>query len=198
MQQRAGETVAKVSEPQEIPLVAAREISGADVEGGAEREELIAELFERQYAALVRLAYVVLQDRYVAEDVVMEAFCSLQRSWSSVRTRTAPGAYLRTAVLHGCRSRVRELGRARAQRRVPDVGASDAGSASATGHEEARTLAVGVRALPHRQREVVVCRYYLDLSEAETAALLGISVGAVRRHAHRARETLLASVEADR
>jgi RNA polymerase sigma factor (sigma-70 family) len=199
MQQPAGETVARVSEPQEIPLVAPREMSGADVEGGAEREELIAELFERQYAALVRLAYVVLQDRYVAEDVVTEAFCSLQRRWSGVRTETAPGAYLRTAVLRGCRSRVRELRRARVLPPVADVGASDASSAGAStiAHEEPRTLAVGVLPLPHRQREVVVCRYYLDLSEVETAALLGISLGAVRRHARRARDMLFPTVEGE-
>ena len=197
MQHPVGETVARVSDPQEIPLVDLSAVSGPDVDSRV-RDDVVAELFERQYAGLVRLAYVVLQDRAFAEDVVMEAFCSLQLRWSSVRNKAAPGAYLRTAVLFGCRSKIRELVRERARRPVSEVGPPDPSSASAIAHDEARALAVAVRALPHRQREVVVCRYYLELSEAETAELLGISVGAVKRHAHRARETLFATVEVDR
>ena len=42
-----------------------------------------------------------------------------------------------------------------------------------------------VQTLPTRQREVVVCRYYLELTEAETAAMLDIGLGSVKRHAHR-------------
>jgi RNA polymerase sigma factor (sigma-70 family) len=52
-------------------------------------------------------------------------------------------------------------------------------------HEDARRLAAAVQALSTRQREVVVCRYYLELTEAETAAMLDIGLGSVKRHAHR-------------
>ena len=51
--------------------------------------------------------------------------------------------------------------------------------------DESARLAEAVRALPRRQREVVVCRYYLDLSIADTAILLRITNGSVKRHAHR-------------
>ncbi len=64
--------------------------------------------------------------------------------------------------------------------------------------DEAQALAEGVRGLPHRQREVTLCRSYLEPSEAETAELLRISVGAVKRHAHRARKALFSTVEVDR
>jgi RNA polymerase sigma factor (sigma-70 family) len=52
--------------------------------------------------------------------------------------------------------------------------------------DEALRLVAAIRSLPLRQREAVVCRYYLDLTEAQTAALLEIGVGSVKRHAHRA------------
>ena len=55
---------------------------------------------------------------------------------------------------------------------------------------ERSRLAGAVGRLPRRQREVVVCRYYLELSVAETAELLGIGPGSVKRHAHRAIEAL--------
>lgn len=183
--------------PEDVPLVVMRPMSATDVEGRS-RDDVIAELFQVEYPGLVRLAYVILRDRCSAEDVVMEAFLSLHAHWGSVRSKSAPLAYLRTAVIFGSRSRVREMVRERRRRQVSEVGSADPNSAWAIARDEAGALADGVRALPRRQREVVLCRYYLDLSEAETAEMLGISVGAVKRHAHRARETLFRNVEVDR
>jgi RNA polymerase sigma factor (sigma-70 family) len=56
---------------------------------------------------------------------------------------------------------------------------------AAVASDEQARLAAAVRALPRRQREVLVCRYYLDLSVADTAALLHITNGSVKRHAYR-------------
>lgn len=64
--------------------------------------------------------------------------------------------------------------------------------------DEATRLAECVRELPRRQREVVTCRYYLQLSERETADLLEIGVGSVKRHAHRGLATLQSRLEASR
>lgn len=197
MQHLAGEAVAEVAQPDDVHFVATRAILAADVEDHS-REEVIAELFQVEYAGLVRLAYVILHDRCSAEDVVMEAFCSLHAHWSGVRRKSAPLAYLRTAVLFGSRSRVRSLIRERARRAPSEVGVPDPSSAGVIARDEAQALAAGVRGLPQRQREVTVCRYYLELSEAETAELLRISVGAVKRHAHRARKALFTTVEVQR
>lgn len=197
MQQPAGEAVANVVHPERVSLVVMRPMSPTDVVGRS-RDDVIAELFQVEYAGLVRLAYVIVRDRCSAEDVVMEAFCSLHAHWGRVRSKSAPLAYLRTAVIFGSRSRVRELVRERGRRQISEVGVTDPNSAQAIARDEAGALAEAVRVLPRRQREVVVCRYYLDLSEAETAGTLGISVGAVKRHAHRARETLFRNVEVDR
>jgi len=197
MQHQAGEAVAAVTQPDET-LPVTLTVVGRPAADRRDRDELVSELFRQEYAALVRLAYVVLHDRGSAEDVVMEAFCSLHSRWATVRNKAAPAAYLRSAVLFGCRSRIRELVRERSRRPLAEVNAPDPSSAGAIAHDEAHALAVGVRSLPDRQREVVVCRYYLELSEAETAELLGISVGSVKRHAHRAREALLTLLEVRR
>jgi len=90
------------------------------------------------------------------------------------------------------------MARERARGPLSEVGVPDPSSDALIARDEAHALADGVRALPDRQREVTVCRYYLELSEAETAELLGISVGAVKRHAHRAREALSVTVEVGR
>lgn len=81
MQHLAGEAVVKVAHPDDVQFVARRATLVADVEDRS-CEDVIAELFHVEYAGLVRLAYVVLHDRCSAEDVVMEAFCSLHAHWS--------------------------------------------------------------------------------------------------------------------
>jgi RNA polymerase sigma factor (sigma-70 family) len=75
-----------------------------------------------------------------------------------------------------------------------------AGSAesSAMQCDETRLVVRELRALPVRQREVLTLRYYLDLSEAEIAATLGISTGSVKTHAHRGLATLATRLEGDR
>ncbi len=187
----------KVAHPDDVQFVARRATLVADVEDRS-CEDVIAELFQVEYAGLVRLAYVVLHDRCSAEDVVMEAFCSLHAHWSGVRRKSTPVAYLRTAVLYGSRSRIRALIRERTRRPPSEVGIPDPSSAGVIARDEAQALAAGVRSLPQRQREVTVCRYYLELSEVETAELLRISVGAVKRHAYRARKALFTTVEVQR
>ena len=56
-------------------------------------------------------------------------------------------------------------------------------------------MAAAVRALPTRQREVIVARYYLGLTETQTAELLHVGLGSVKRHAHRALAALQRGVE---
>jgi len=62
--------------------------------------------------------------------------------------------------------------------------------------EAAAEVAAAVRELPTRQREVVIARYYLRLTEAQTADLLNISRGSIKRHAHRALTALGRNIEA--
>ena len=144
-------------------------------------------LFRTHAPGLVRLAYCLLGDRESAEDAVQEACLSLYRNWDSLRDHGASQAYMRAAVLNRSRSGQGQLIRARSTRqRLASVDWPESSSEHRMiAHEDARRLAAAVQTLPARQRQVVVCRYYLELTEAETASMLDIGIGSVKRHAHR-------------
>ena len=155
------------------------------------RDAAIEALFRQHYAAMVRLAYCLLSDRGAAEDAVQEAFVSLHQHWDSVRDRGVVVAYVRSAVFNQCRSRQRRLihgRRAIAQLAPPEPVRSTEDDAVRS--DEVHRLGVAIRQLSPRQREVLVCRFLLGLSEAETSAELDISVGSVKQHTHRARAAL--------
>ena len=72
-----------------------------------DREARIRDLFQRQYAGLCRLAYLIVGDRVQAEEVVMDAFLRTFVSWRRIRDLDRADAYLRRAVVNGSRSRAR-------------------------------------------------------------------------------------------
>ena len=144
----------------------------------------VTALYEAHALSRTRLAYVMLGDRPAAEDVVQEAFLGLYKRWSHLRdTASAPG-YLRTSVLNGCRMVLRS--RARRDDRTAGELPWESAEATALVGEECRHLLLAIRALPPRQRETLVLRYYLDLSEEETARSMGIRPGTVKSATSRA------------
>lgn len=160
------------------------------------RAELAEVLFRRHYAELLRLGVVMLGDREAAEDVVQEAFVSLHRHRRSLRDPAAAEAYLRSAVLNGCRSWVRRQVTRRAPRPlmvVPEQQQSP--EDMAIGRADVGSLVAVMRTLARRQREVLACRYVLEMSVAETAQLLEISEGSVKAHAHRGLQALQRRIE---
>lgn len=156
-------------------------------------------LFRRHYATLLRTAYSLLGSREGAEDAVQDAFVSLYRHWTRLRDPEAATAYLRSAVLNRCRSGIRSLVRDRSLGDLHVVPLHTEGSdTTAFVNEDARLVGLALRKLPRRQREVVACRYLLELSVAETAETLGISDGAVKRHTHRGLQALHTALEVAR
>jgi RNA polymerase sigma-70 factor (sigma-E family) len=148
------------------------------------RAREVTALYEAHALSLIRLAYVMLGDRPAAEDVVQEAFLGLYKRWSQLRdTASAPG-YLRASVLNGCRMVLRSRAR-RDSRGASELPWESAEAAALVG-EEHRHLLLAIRALPPRQREALVLRYYLDLSEEETARSMGIGRGTVKSATSRA------------
>jgi len=144
----------------------------------------VTALYQGHALSLTRLAYVMLGDRPAAEDVVQEAFLGLYRRWSQLRdTASAPG-YLRASVLNGCRMVLRS--RARRDDRAAGELPWESAEATALVGEEYRHLLRAIRELPPRQREALVLRYYLDLSEEETARSMGIRRGTVKSATSRA------------
>ena len=81
-----------------------------------DRDAVLDRLFRAQYAALLRLAMVLIGSREEAEEIVQDAFVSLHRHWSGLHNTGAAGAYLRAAVVGGCRNRRRRFARSAADR----------------------------------------------------------------------------------
>ncbi len=157
-----------------------------------QRDLALAEIHREHYPSLVRLACLLLDDRGAGEEVVQEAFVRVYQSWARV---DQPLAYLRTTVMNLARSRMRR--RLVARRRVEPIGTP---ALSAEEHmvllDDQQEVLDAMRSLPRRQRECLVLRYYLDLSEAEIAATLGISNGSVKSHASRGLAALAKHLEA--
>jgi RNA polymerase sigma factor (sigma-70 family) len=165
----------------------------------APKHEVIDLLFRRHYASLLRLGVVMLGSREAAEDVVQDAFVALQRHRSSLRDPEAAEAYLRSAVLNRCRSWVRRQVTQRAPRPLMLVREHQESAEETTVvRDEVGSLVALMRTLPRRQREVLACRYVLELSVAETAQLLQISEGSVKVHAHRGLHALQQRIEVTR
>jgi RNA polymerase sigma-70 factor (sigma-E family) len=162
------------------------------------RAEVISELFRAHYRRLVGLAVLLVDDRATAEDVVQDAFAGLYRRWHHLRDHQAAVAYLNRAVANGGRDQLRRGRTASAGlRRLTPVSEELASAESAAvADDEAARLWQGICALPHRQRQVLVLRYYLDQSEAEIAETLEVSPGSVKTHASRAIAALARSLEA--
>jgi RNA polymerase sigma-70 factor (sigma-E family) len=139
-----------------------------------------------RWPAMVRLAYALTGDAGHAEDLAQAAFARAYASWGRVRRAGDPDAYVRRIVINEHRSRFRKHRVAEELR--GDL--ADTAGGPQPGPEEQHALLDALRALGPRQRAVVVLRYWLDLSEAETAAALNCSVGTVKSQASRALATL--------
>ena len=153
-------------------------------------DDAVTVLYRAHALRLTRLAYVMLGDRGLAEDIVREAFAGLRRR-SVRRSDTAQAVfYLRTSVLSNCRTVLRRSSAARALTLV-DIGEGPmsvvaAAETAALGTAERRTLMSAIRRLPARQREALVLRFCLDEPEAEIARLMRIRPGTVRSTTSRA------------
>ena len=141
---------------------------------------VIEELYRSHGLGLVRFALLLLGDQATAEDVVQEAFLGLYRSWRPGREPDDVLAYLGTAVLNAARTALRGRARrqalARAVQPDPPVWSAEA---EVIADEDGRAVLAAVACLPRRQREVLSLRYFLDLSEKQISAILGISRGTV-------------------
>ena len=149
----------------------------------------MAALYSAHYRSLVRLAALLVHDIPTAEEVVQDSFIALHAGWHRLRDNDKALAYLRAAVVNRSRSVLRH--RVVVDRNAPEP-QPDMPSAehSQLARLERAAVVSALRNLPVRQREVVVLRFYADLSEAEIASALGITRGAVKSHTSRAMSSL--------
>ncbi|MEU9117923.1 sigma-70 family RNA polymerase sigma factor [Streptomyces sp. NPDC048483] len=156
----------------------------------------ISELYHAHRLAMVRLAVLLVDDRATAEDVVQDAFAALyKRHGERLGEVDNALAYLRTAVVNAARSVLR---RRRTARDYTPPYEADAPSAEEriVLDEEHREVFAALGRLTARRREVLVLRYWGDLTEAQIAQTLGISRGAVKSLASRALDSLEKILEA--
>jgi RNA polymerase sigma-70 factor (sigma-E family) len=158
-------------------------------------DEALEQLYAAHWRRLVRLAVLLVRDQGVAEEIVQDSFVAVHDRWGRLRDPDKALAYLRQSVVNRSRSHLRHLSVVR--RHVEREGAMPvAAGADEPAYDAARRTTVldALRRLPTRQREVLALRYYMDLSEAEIAEILGISRGAVKSHASRGAASLRADL----
>jgi RNA polymerase sigma-70 factor (sigma-E family) len=162
-----------------------------DAPPDADARQQVTALFEAHALGLVRLAKVMLGDQSIAEDVVQDAFIGTYRKWASLRDKDRALGYLRSSVLNGCRTAHRSRTRRdRALLLAPDVDGIISAEESALIGEANREVLAAVRALPTRQREAVVLRHYLGLTEEQTAQAMKVARGTVKSATSRGLSTL--------
>jgi RNA polymerase sigma-70 factor (sigma-E family) len=160
-------------------------------------DEALEQLYAAHWRQLVRLSVLLVRDVGTAEEVVQDAFIAVHRRWGRLRDPDKALAYLRQTVVNQSRSAIRHrMVVARHAARGPDPEPEPEHPAEVVGRRAA--VLEAMRALPQRQREVLALRYYLDLSEAEIAATLGISRGAVKSHASRGASALRELLKGER
>jgi RNA polymerase sigma-70 factor (sigma-E family) len=155
---------------------------------GEDASGAVTGLYQAHAVPMIRIALLMLGDRAAAEDVVQDAFLGLYRRWRWLSDPSKAEAYIRSAVLNGCRDAIRRQSRRKERDRFAALDQADLPSAEAAAifSEDRRRLLAGLRLLPARQREALVCRYYLELSEDETARAMGVSRGTVKSTTSRA------------
>jgi RNA polymerase sigma-70 factor (sigma-E family) len=157
-------------------------------------DHAVIELYSMHYRSLVRLAAMLLRDTPTAEEVVQDAFVAMHAGWHRLKDTDKALAYLRQAVVNKSRSvlRHRLVVEKNLQAAQPDMPSAEHGAFALL---ERSAVIAALRDLPERQREALVLRYYADLPEAEIAATMGISRGAVKSHTSRGMSALRATLE---
>jgi len=171
------------------PALDAAEVT---LDADSDADAAVEQLYAAHWRRLVRLAVLLLRDQGAAEEVVQDAFVAMHGRWRSLRDPDKALAYLRQAVVNRSRSALRHRGVVEryVARQSPTAALADPADAATLAGDRRTAVLDALRALPTRQREVLVLRHYLELSEAEIAETLGIGRGSVKAHASRGSATL--------
>jgi RNA polymerase sigma-70 factor (sigma-E family) len=164
----------KVDKVSELEITTAR----------ADKASLTA-LFRQRQVELVRLALFFVGDRPSAEDVVQDVFARVCTRWKRIGDGQDALPYIRSAVINACRSVLRKRAVIRRFGAQPDPPPVWSAEAEVVLGEERRAVLRALASLPIRRRQVLVLRYYFDLSEAEIARTLRVSRGTVKSTAAR-------------
>ncbi len=169
----------------DAPDVEESVVAGRDPGGD---EDTFHQVFDRTLPVAERIAFRITGDHAVSEELAAEALTRLYVSWWRLSSTSHREAW----VLRVTTNLAIDVVRRRRRQIAVDFGAS-------TTPDDAvlvrMALAEALSRLPNRQRQVVVLRYLSDLSETDVAVALGVSVGSVKTHLHRALAALRASLQ---
>jgi RNA polymerase sigma-70 factor (sigma-E family) len=157
-------------------------------------EAYFTELYTLHYRRLVRAAWMLVRDVPTAEEVVQDAFVSMNDAWRRLRDAENALAYMRQVVVNRSRSVLRHqmVVEKHLEDAPRDMPSAEHGALISLQRD---AVVAALQGLTARQREAIVLRYYADLSEAEIAAAMGISRGAVKSHTARGMAALRAALE---
>ena len=146
------------------------------VRGPAETRAF-TEFMSVRSASLFRTAYLIVGDHQLAQDLLQESLIKTYMAWPRLRDTSKAEAYTRRTIVTTAISwRRRRSFHERPTDPLPETAVPDPGEVVTT-HA---SLLAQLRTLPPRQRAAIVLRYYSDLSEAQTAEVMGCSVGTVK------------------
>jgi RNA polymerase sigma-70 factor (sigma-E family) len=156
---------------------------------GAVSSSALSSLYQEHQVGLIRMAVLFMGDEATAEDVVQDVFLRMQDRPPRLDDEGKLLAYVRAAVLNGCRMALRRRKRMWRHTEPHEPPAWSAESAVILS-EDRREVMRALHRLPRRQREALVLRYYLELSDQEAAGAMGVRPGTVRSTMTRALSAL--------
>jgi RNA polymerase sigma-70 factor (sigma-E family) len=165
--------------------------------GMAEADLAITAMYDTEYRSLVRMSAVLLGDVASAEEIVQDSFIATRAAWRGLRDIDKGVNYLRRTVMNRSRSllRHRVVVDKHTPASEPDMPSAEQAAIAAL---QRAAVVAALRTLPTRQREALVLRFYLDLSEEQVAAAMQISQGAVKSHTARGKAALRSLLEPER
>jgi RNA polymerase sigma-70 factor (sigma-E family) len=155
------------------------------VDRRAEAEREFLAFFQRYHAELSRFAFLMMGEPDAADDVAADALAEVWRHWERVSAADSPIAYARGVVANLVRNRIRRLERERRGLARLVAGRHDYGQTPQGEVAAVLDVRAALRRLPYSRRACLVLRHGFGLSERETAAILGVSVGTVKSQTSR-------------
>ena len=180
-------------------MVADQVAAVADAVRSIDRDALVAALFNQEGTRLVRMARLFTDDRNAAEDIVQEAFIRLHRAAHRLKDPEKAAPYLRSIVINLARDHNRRgLMSLRHQEAMISDAVPELPEDLLIANDDQRKIVIELRELSPRQRDCLLLRYYMDLTEVEIADVLGISSNSVKTHCRRGMSALRDRVGATR
>jgi RNA polymerase sigma factor (sigma-70 family) len=189
--QKPALTLTLVGGAASLPLSLDAELVARALRGGVAGAQAEEALYRRYHGAVSRLASSFSElDADEADDVVQEAFVKAFRSLPKFRAGEPFAPWLLSIVANETKNLLRSRHRRNAlalrlSALEPDSATPDTPFDEAAASEGRARLLAAVNALPDRERQALVCRYFLDLSEAETAQVLQWPLGSVKSRTSR-------------